>query len=186
MTRSRCSRTASRTPAWSSPRSRRSRPAPRCGSLPRARATRACLPPGLRGSPTSPATSTPSRARTARPARSGRRSAPARSRTCSRDDPDRFERVVFLLPAALDRPIGDHDACSTAPPSCWNRCRRTRRSTRSCVESGRGSSSTSRAPGLREFDLLLWQDMNPQGVARAIREVVRDVAIDDRGAAPGA
>ena len=28
--------------------------------------------------------------------------------------------------------------------------------------------------------MLLWQDMNPQGVARAIREVVRDVAVEDR------
>ena len=28
--------------------------------------------------------------------------------------------------------------------------------------------------------MLLWQDMNPPGVARAIREVVRDVAVDDR------
>jgi len=37
-----------------------------------------------------------------------------------------------------------------------------------------------RAPWLREFDMLLWQDMNPQGVARAIREVVRDVAVQDR------
>jgi pimeloyl-ACP methyl ester carboxylesterase len=27
---------------------------------------------------------------------------------------------------------------------------------------------------------MLWQDMNPVGVARAIREVVRDVAIGDR------
>jgi pimeloyl-ACP methyl ester carboxylesterase len=37
-----------------------------------------------------------------------------------------------------------------------------------------------RAPWLREFDMLMWQDMNPQGIARAIREVVRDVAIPDR------
>jgi pimeloyl-ACP methyl ester carboxylesterase len=35
------------------------------------------------------------------------------------------------------------------------------------------------APGLREFDLLLWQDMNPVGVARAIRGVVGERAITD-------
>jgi pimeloyl-ACP methyl ester carboxylesterase len=37
-----------------------------------------------------------------------------------------------------------------------------------------------RAPWLRELDLLLWEDMNPAGVARAIREVTRDRSISDR------
>ena len=37
-----------------------------------------------------------------------------------------------------------------------------------------------RAPWLRELDLLLWEDMNPVGVARAIREVTRDISISDR------
>jgi pimeloyl-ACP methyl ester carboxylesterase len=46
-------------------------------------------------------------------------------------------------------------------------------------EGGR-SAAYERAPWLREIDLLLWQDMNPVGVARAIREIVRDVAISDR------
>jgi 3-oxoadipate enol-lactonase len=54
--------------------------------------------------------------------------------------PDRFERIVFLLPAALDVPLASHE----------------------------------------KDDLFLWQDMTPQGVARAVREVVRDVAIPDR------
>jgi pimeloyl-ACP methyl ester carboxylesterase len=37
-----------------------------------------------------------------------------------------------------------------------------------------------RAPWLRELDQALWEDMNPTGVARAIREVTRDVSISDR------
>jgi pimeloyl-ACP methyl ester carboxylesterase len=37
-----------------------------------------------------------------------------------------------------------------------------------------------RAPWLREIDLLLWEDMNPGRVARAIREVTRDISISDR------
>src|SRR5918994_2132276 len=36
------------------------------------------------------------------------------------------------------------------------------------------------APWLRELDLLLWEDMNPIGVARAIRDVTRDISISDR------
>jgi pimeloyl-ACP methyl ester carboxylesterase len=37
-----------------------------------------------------------------------------------------------------------------------------------------------RAPWLRELDLLLWADLNPAGVAKAIRAVTRDVSISDR------
>jgi pimeloyl-ACP methyl ester carboxylesterase len=37
-----------------------------------------------------------------------------------------------------------------------------------------------RAPWLRELDLILWEDMDPAGVARAIREVLRDISISDR------
>ena len=45
--------------------------------------------------------------------------------------------------------------------------------------SGRAADYEGR-PWLRDIDLLLWQDLNPIGVARAIREVTRDVAITDR------
>jgi pimeloyl-ACP methyl ester carboxylesterase len=38
----------------------------------------------------------------------------------------------------------------------------------------------TRAPWLRELDLTLWEDMNPAGVSRAIREVTRDISISDR------
>ena len=93
-------------------------------------------------------------------------------------DPGRFQRLVFLLPAALDRPIGDHamfdrtaDLLETLPrPDAIEAILR---------ESGR-ERNYDQNPGLREFDLLLWQDMRPEGVARSIREVVRDVAIEDR------
>lgn len=92
--------------------------------------------------------------------------------------PDRFARLVFLLPAALDVPIGDHalfdrtaDLLETLP--------RDEAIESILVESGRAANYETQ-PGLRAFDLLLWQDMNPLGVARAIREVTRDVAIDDR------
>ena len=44
--------------------------------------------------------------RPARRVRSARRSGPARSPICSREAPDRFERVVFLLPSSLEGSIG--------------------------------------------------------------------------------
>jgi pimeloyl-ACP methyl ester carboxylesterase len=93
-------------------------------------------------------------------------------------DPGRFERLVFLLPAALDRPLTDHED--------FDRTARLLETlpTDDAIEAILSSSGRAemyeQAPWLREFDLLLWQDMNPVGVARAIREVVRDVAISDR------
>jgi pimeloyl-ACP methyl ester carboxylesterase len=93
-------------------------------------------------------------------------------------EPDRFERIVFLLPAALDVPLGDHEdfdrtarLLETLP----------RDEAIEAILSSSGRAQTyEQAPWLREFDLLLWQDINPSGVSRAIREVVRDVAIEDR------
>ena len=94
------------------------------------------------------------------------------------DDPDRFERLVFLLPAALDVPLTDHEDfdrtarfLETLPKD----------DAIEAILSETGRLETyEQAPWLRDFDLLLWQEMNPVGVARAIREVVRDVALDDR------
>jgi 3-oxoadipate enol-lactonase len=94
------------------------------------------------------------------------------------DDPDRFDRLVFLLPAALDEPIGDH-SISDRTAELLESLPRDEAIEAVLRESGRARTYDSN-PGLREFDLLLWQDMNPVGVARAIREAVRDVPVDDR------
>ncbi len=93
--------------------------------------------------------------------------------------PDRFERLVFLLPASLEGSIGSStlfdrtaELLETLP--------RDEAIEAILSESGRARNYEAQ-PGLREFDLLLWQDMNPVGVARAIREVVRDAAVADLG-----
>jgi Predicted hydrolases or acyltransferases (alpha/beta hydrolase superfamily) len=92
--------------------------------------------------------------------------------------PDRFDRLVFLLPAALDIPIGDHSMFDRTAELLETMPKEEAIET-ALRESGR-SSNYDENPGLRDFDLLLWQDMNPVGVARAIRGVTRDVAIGDR------
>jgi 3-oxoadipate enol-lactonase len=94
------------------------------------------------------------------------------------DRPDRFERVVFLLPAALDVPVGDH-AMFDRTAELLETLPKDEAIETALRESGRAGNYEDN-PGLRAYDLLLWQDMNPLGVSRAIREVVRDVAIDDR------
>jgi pimeloyl-ACP methyl ester carboxylesterase len=91
-------------------------------------------------------------------------------------DPSRFERIVMLLPASLDLPMSDpvrFDAIAeileTLPRD--EAIERILAMTPQRYE---------RAPWLRELDLLLWADLNPLGVARAIRAVTRDVSISDR------
>jgi 3-oxoadipate enol-lactonase len=92
-------------------------------------------------------------------------------------EPDRFERLVFLLPAVLDgsmsgRPLIERTAelLETLP--------RDEAIEAILAEAGRAPQYELQ-PALRELDLLLWQDINPLGVARAIREVARDVAVPD-------
>jgi pimeloyl-ACP methyl ester carboxylesterase len=92
--------------------------------------------------------------------------------------PDRFERLVFLLPAALDVPLGDHEDFDRTAQLLETLS--TDEAIEAILSSSGRAAAYEQAPWLREFDLLLWQDMNPVGVARAIREVVRDVAVPDR------
>jgi 3-oxoadipate enol-lactonase len=94
------------------------------------------------------------------------------------ENPDRFERIVLLLPAALDTRLVEHDG--------FDRTARILETLEKdqAIEAILSDPDRARlyaaAPWLRELDVVLWQDMNPVGVARAIREVVRDVAISDR------
>jgi len=91
-------------------------------------------------------------------------------------DPARFDRIVMLLPASLDLPFRNperFDAIADLLESFPKD---------EAIERILGMSEEryERAPWLRELDILLWEDMNPAGVARAIREVTRDVSISDR------
>ncbi|MGZ5316976.1 MAG: alpha/beta fold hydrolase [Actinomycetota bacterium] len=81
-------------------------------------------------------------------------------------------------PAALDRPIGDR-ALFDRTAELLETLPRDEAIEAVLAESGR-AEAYAQQPGLRDFDLLLWQDMNPVGVARAIRQVIGDVAVDDR------
>ena len=91
-------------------------------------------------------------------------------------DPARFDRIVMLLPASLDLPFRNPerfdeiaDLLESYPKD---------EAIERVLEMSR--ERYQHAPWLRELDLLLWQDMNPVGVARAIREVTRDISITDR------
>jgi pimeloyl-ACP methyl ester carboxylesterase len=93
-------------------------------------------------------------------------------------DPGRFERIVFVLPAALDVKMTDHarfdrvaDLLETLPVD---------EAVEAIVADSKRRAEYDDKPWLRELDLFLWQDLNAVGVARSIREITRDVAIGDR------
>ena len=93
-------------------------------------------------------------------------------------NPDRFDKIVFVMPAALDLELADHarfdrvaDLLETLPVD---------EAIQRIVADSKRVAEYDEKPWLRELDLFLWQDLNAVGVARSIREITRDVAITDR------
>ena len=95
-------------------------------------------------------------------------------------DPRRFERLVLLLPAGLDRPF-DHPEGFLATADTLQDLSRDE-ALRTILEDPERAAAYAARPWLREFDLALWRDINPRGVAAAIREIVRDRPMSDRAA----
>lgn len=94
--------------------------------------------------------------------------------------PDRFDRLVFVLPASFDEPVTGHPL-SLRVAELLETLPKDEAIERILRESGRDRSYTDN-PGLREFDLLLWQDLDPRGVAEAIRGIIGEVAAPDPAA----
>jgi pimeloyl-ACP methyl ester carboxylesterase len=92
--------------------------------------------------------------------------------------PDRFERVVFILPAALDMRLGDSERFDKVADLLESMP--TDEAIAQIVAGSGHADQYDEKPWLRELDMFLWQDLNAVGVARAIRDVTRDVAIADR------
>ncbi|HEX6844334.1 MAG TPA: alpha/beta hydrolase [Actinomycetota bacterium] len=93
--------------------------------------------------------------------------------------PDRFERLVFVLPAGLDEPIVGHPLWLRTA-ELLETMAKDEAIAQILRESGRDQNYVEN-PGLRDFDMLLWQDLDPVGVARAIRGIVGEVAVPDLG-----
>jgi 3-oxoadipate enol-lactonase len=91
-------------------------------------------------------------------------------------DPARFDRIVMLLPASLDLPFRNPERFDAIADLL--EAHPKDEAIERILEMG--DERYERAPWLRELDQALWVDMNPTGVARAIREVMRDISISDR------
>ena len=94
-------------------------------------------------------------------------------------DPARFERLVLLLPAALDVPLGSLPDGLERTASLLESMPLQQAIDTLLSDAGRLRKYRD-APWLRDLDLLVWRDMNPVGVAKAIRGVIGDVAVHDR------
>jgi pimeloyl-ACP methyl ester carboxylesterase len=92
-------------------------------------------------------------------------------------DPARFERLVLVLPAALDEPVHGHPL-SLRTAELLETLPKDEAIAQILRESGRDQTYEAN-PGLREFDLFLWQDLDPIGVAAAIRGITGEVAVTD-------
>lgn len=94
------------------------------------------------------------------------------------DRPDRFERLVFLLPAGLDVPFPYKDRVRHTAYLLEGK---TREEAIAAVLADREAAGIySQSPWLRQLDQALWADLNPRGVAKAIREVIEDWPVRDR------
>jgi 3-oxoadipate enol-lactonase len=87
-------------------------------------------------------------------------------------DPRRFQRLIFLLPAALDSPFEGRERL-LAMADALETMSRAEALEASMSDPAR-VSAYARQPWLRDVDLALWEDMNPVGAARAIRGIIDD------------
>jgi pimeloyl-ACP methyl ester carboxylesterase len=92
--------------------------------------------------------------------------------------PDRFERMVWLLPAGLDLPFPlagrYHELAGTLEG------RSPEEALAAVLDDPGRSADYLRAPWRLELDRLLWHHEDPDGLARAIHGVVEDWPIPDR------
>ena len=92
--------------------------------------------------------------------------------------PERFRKLVLLLPAGLDSPFRYKDRMLRA---AWLVDGKTKEEAIEAVLSDpQRVANYVQMPWLRDFDRALMQDLNPVGVPRAIREIIEDWPLRDR------
>ncbi len=94
--------------------------------------------------------------------------------------PDRFERMVWLLPAALDLPFAFKDRYEELAASLEGRT--PEEIMEQIVSDPRRVAEYVRTPWRLELDRAMWAHEHPDGVARAIRGAIADWPVPDRSA----
>jgi 3-oxoadipate enol-lactonase len=93
--------------------------------------------------------------------------------------PDRFERIVFLLPAELDRPFRHKERFQRTADIVESMPREE--ALEALLDDPERLEVYAQAPWVREFDRLRWADVrDPAALAPAIRQVIEDTPVADR------
>jgi pimeloyl-ACP methyl ester carboxylesterase len=93
-------------------------------------------------------------------------------------NPDRFERMVFLLPAALDLDFAFKERFLRTAEMLEGKPQEE--AIEAILSDPDRVVGYLQAPWRREFDETMWKEAITEGIARAIREVVEDHPVNDR------
>jgi len=93
-------------------------------------------------------------------------------------EPGRFERMVWLLPAALDTPFGFKDRYLELAGQLDGKT--PEEALEAIVSDPARVAQYVQTPWKLEIDKVMWDHRHPEGVARAIREVIEDWPVSDR------
>jgi pimeloyl-ACP methyl ester carboxylesterase len=92
--------------------------------------------------------------------------------------PDRFDKIVMLLPAGLDRPFGLKDRLLKTATMIDGKS--VAEAVRTLLDDPERAENYERFPFLRDLDEENLATLNPVGIPRAIREIVNDWPLEDR------
>jgi pimeloyl-ACP methyl ester carboxylesterase len=92
--------------------------------------------------------------------------------------PDRFERMVWLLPAALDLPFPHKDRYRQMAATLDGKT--AEEALAMALNDPERAAQYVRTPWKLEIDRALWEHANPDGLARAVRGVIEDWPVKDR------
>jgi pimeloyl-ACP methyl ester carboxylesterase len=95
-------------------------------------------------------------------------------------DPERFERTVWLLPAALDLPFPWVERYEAMAAELEGKT--PQEALEAVLSRPERVAEYVQTPWKLELDRMLWEHEHPEGLARAIREVIRDRPVEDREA----
>ena len=93
-------------------------------------------------------------------------------------DPDRFERTVWLLPAALDLPFPFRERYDRMAAELEGKTHDE--ALEAVVSDPERVARYVQTPWKLELDRLMWDHDHPDGVARAVRGIIRDWPVPDR------
>lgn len=93
-------------------------------------------------------------------------------------DPDRFERTVWLMPAALDLPFPFKEQYERMAGGLNGKT--AQEALDAILSDPERVAQYVQAPWKLELDRLMWDHDHPNGVARAIRGVIADWPVPDR------